>query len=138
MLFTKFWVPFTVKWAVSGQKNGPPCQEVSQNFQARNSSSTAQKSSVMSQATATGHDVTLWSRIQAENEAQHRVSPNREPAAGGGAQPRYLQIHFYDRELEARVNMFEGLHPEVMQQLQDMLHAYNTRLRSWCSKTDTS
>ena len=46
-----------------------------------------------------------------------------------GAEPRYLQLYFYDRELEARANLFHGLHPDVIQQLQDMLHQNNAYVR---------
>ncbi|XP_043209020.1 uncharacterized protein LOC122374379 [Amphibalanus amphitrite] len=46
-----------------------------------------------------------------------------------GAQPEYLQIYFYDRELEARMDLYENLHPEVLQQLQEMLHDNNIYVR---------
>ncbi|KAF0298467.1 ATP-dependent DNA helicase PIF1 [Amphibalanus amphitrite] len=46
-----------------------------------------------------------------------------------GAQPEYLQIYFYNRELEARMDLYENLHPEVLQQLQEMLHDNNIYVR---------
>ncbi|XP_043216968.1 uncharacterized protein LOC122379102 [Amphibalanus amphitrite] len=46
-----------------------------------------------------------------------------------GAQPEYLQIYFYDRELEARMDLYENMHPEVLQQLQEMLHDNNIYVR---------
>ena len=48
---------------------------------------------------------------------------------GEGAQPRYLQVHFYERELEARANQFADLNSEVLQLLQDMLHQHNGYVR---------
>ena len=45
------------------------------------------------------------------------------------AQPQFLQVYFYERKLEARMDMFEGLRPDVLRELHDMLHASNVYVR---------
>ena len=45
------------------------------------------------------------------------------------ARPQYLQLYFYERELEARADVFADLRQDVLQQLQDMLHLQNAYVR---------
>ena len=45
------------------------------------------------------------------------------------ARPQYLQLYFYERELEARADVFADLRQDVIQQLQDMLQLENAYVR---------
>ena len=68
--------------------------------------------------------------------ARHSPPQDRQPLPVEGAQPRYLQLYFYHRERETRASLFDDLQPEVIRQLQNMLHQSNAYVRGLRSAMD--
>ena len=59
-----------------------------------------------------------------QGSVYHRIGPLLPL---NGQKPKFAQIYFHDtdHELENRMNIFNHLDTQIMNQLQDMMHEYN-------------